>query len=208
MATLTITPIKTFVSGETVDPTKLNQLAQSTVALTAGTIVDADISAGAAIAAGKLASTLDLSSKTITLPDSNIGTSKIANAAVTAAKLDGAQTGSAPIYGCRAWVVFNGSRNVGDTGASTNGNPVKIIGSGNVTSVVKVSAGNFTVNFTTALPNTNYAVVLGADGLASLPQTSVTATKTTSAVRIVTAGSTTGTATDSAAGNVSVVVFA
>jgi hypothetical protein len=54
MATLTITPIKTFVSGETVLPATLNQLAQSTVALTAGTIVDADVSASAAIAASKL----------------------------------------------------------------------------------------------------------------------------------------------------------
>ena len=54
MATLTTTPIKTFVSGETVTPTKLNQLSQSTVALTAGTIVDADVSASAAIAASKL----------------------------------------------------------------------------------------------------------------------------------------------------------
>jgi microcystin-dependent protein len=55
MATLTNTPIRTFVSGETVTPTKLNELAQSTVALTAGTIVDADVSASAAIAASKLA---------------------------------------------------------------------------------------------------------------------------------------------------------
>jgi microcystin-dependent protein len=55
MATLTITPIKTFVSGETVTPSKLNELSQSTVALTAGTIVDADVSASAAIALSKLA---------------------------------------------------------------------------------------------------------------------------------------------------------
>jgi microcystin-dependent protein len=54
MATITVTPIKTFVSGETVTPTKLNELSQSTVALTAGTIVDADVSASAAIAASKL----------------------------------------------------------------------------------------------------------------------------------------------------------
>jgi microcystin-dependent protein len=55
MATITVTPIKTFVSGETVTPTKLNELSQSTVALTAGTIVDADVSASAAIALSKLA---------------------------------------------------------------------------------------------------------------------------------------------------------
>jgi microcystin-dependent protein len=54
MATLTITPIKTFISGETVTPAKLNELSQSAVALTAGTIVDADVSPSAAIAASKL----------------------------------------------------------------------------------------------------------------------------------------------------------
>jgi hypothetical protein len=47
MATLTITPIKTFVSGETVTPAKLNELSQSTVALTAETIVAADIASDA-----------------------------------------------------------------------------------------------------------------------------------------------------------------
>jgi microcystin-dependent protein len=55
MATLTVTPTQTFVSGNTVTPATLNQLAQSTVALTAGTIVDADVSASAAIALSKLA---------------------------------------------------------------------------------------------------------------------------------------------------------
>jgi hypothetical protein len=47
MATLTITPIKTFVSGETVTPAKLNELSQSTVALTAGSIVATDIASDA-----------------------------------------------------------------------------------------------------------------------------------------------------------------
>ena len=55
MADINLTPIKTFVSGETVTPAKLNALGQSTVALTAGTIVDADVSASAAIALSKLA---------------------------------------------------------------------------------------------------------------------------------------------------------
>ena len=54
MATITVTPTQTFVSGNTVTPATLNQLAQSTVALTAGTILDADVSASAAIAARKL----------------------------------------------------------------------------------------------------------------------------------------------------------
>lgn len=121
-----------FSSGETVTASKLNNLVNTA---TVTGIVNADIDAGADIAASKLAGTLDLSSKTITLPDSNIGTSKIANAAVTAAKLDGVAkngagtnlaVGDPPVFGCRAWVNFNGTRNSTDTGASTNGANVQI----------------------------------------------------------------------------------
>ena len=43
MATITVTPTQTFVSGNTVTPATLNQLAQSTVALTAGTVTVADL---------------------------------------------------------------------------------------------------------------------------------------------------------------------
>jgi len=111
MATLTITKGYNnptgFVSGETITPTKLNSAQSPGVAIS--NIVDADISASAAIAASKLASTLDLSSKTVTLPASSVTTASIASAAVTAAKLDGAQTGSAPVYGARAWVNFDGT---------------------------------------------------------------------------------------------------
>jgi hypothetical protein len=132
MATLTVTPTQTFISGDTVLPATLNQLAQSTVALTAGSIVAADI-ASDAVTDVKIASGVDASKLTTgTLPiariadaavtpaklaDSAVTTAKINNAAVTAAKLNGAQTGSAPIYGCRAWVNFDGTTadNIGGT---------------------------------------------------------------------------------------------
>jgi hypothetical protein len=54
-------------------------------------------------------------------------------------------SGSAPIYACRAWVNFNG------TGT------VAIRASGNVSSITDNSTGNYTVNFTTAMPDANYA---------------------------------------------------
>ena len=54
MADITLTPTQTFISGDTVLPATLNQLAQSTVALTAGTIVDADVSPSAAIEGTKI----------------------------------------------------------------------------------------------------------------------------------------------------------
>ena len=78
------------------------------------------------------------------LPDSSIVTADIANAAITAAKLDGAQSGSAPIYGARAWVNFNG------TGT------VAIRASGNVSSITDNGTGDYTVNLTTAMSDASY----------------------------------------------------
>jgi hypothetical protein len=65
---------------------------------------------------------------------------------IVAASLDSAQNGSAPIYGARAWVNFNG------TGT------VAIRASGNVSSITDNGTGDYTVNFTTAMPDVNYAV--------------------------------------------------
>ena len=56
-------------------------------------------------------------------------------------------SGTAPIYACRAWVNFNG------TGT------VAIRGSGNVTDITDNGTGDYTVNFTTAMPDANYSVV-------------------------------------------------
>ena len=55
-------------------------------------------------------------------------------------------SGSAPLYASRAWVNFNG------TGT------VAIRGSGNVTSITDNGTGDYTVNFTTAITDVNYAV--------------------------------------------------
>lgn len=53
-------------------------------------------------------------------------------------------------YKCRAWVNFNG------TGT------VAIRASGNVSSITDNGAGNYTVNFASALADVNYATVLGS----------------------------------------------
>lgn len=53
-------------------------------------------------------------------------------------------------YGCRAWVNFNG------TGT------VAIRGSGNVTSITDRGTGEYTINFTTAMPDANYCGVASA----------------------------------------------
>ena len=58
-------------------------------------------------------------------------------------------SGSAPYYGARAWVNFEGSA----SGAT-------IRGSQNVASVTRNAAGNYTVTLTTAMADTNYAVLV------------------------------------------------
>lgn len=59
-------------------------------------------------------------------------------------------TGSAPSYTCRAWVNFNG------TGT------VAIRASGNVSSITDNGVGQYTVNFTTAMPDANYSALATA----------------------------------------------
>jgi hypothetical protein len=72
------------------------------------------------------------------------------DAIITGAELNGAQTGTAPIYGCRAWVVFNGTGTV-----STN---QAIRSSGNVASVFKNGTGDYTITFVAAMQDADYCV--------------------------------------------------
>jgi hypothetical protein len=95
-------------------------------------------------------------------------------------------SGSAPVYAPRAWVSWDG----GSSGVST------IFGSGNVSSVTDNGTGQSTINFTTALPNANYAVVGMATGYTNYCNENMViqsanasgnqnpTTKTTSAVRV------------------------
>ncbi len=95
-------------------------------------------------------------------------------------------SGSAPSYSARAWVNFNG------TGT------VAIRASGNVTSITDNNTGDYTVNFTTAMPDANY--IICASGVrssvavgSSLLTYTDGQTKTTTAIRVanVAAGTTT-----------------
>ena len=57
---------------------------------------------------------------------------------------------AATVYGVRSWVSFSGSS-------------PSIRGSGNVSSISKVQTGRYDVNFSTAMPDTNYTVSLSAN---------------------------------------------
>ena len=90
-----------------------------------------------------------------------------------------ATTGSAPYYGARAWVNFNG------TGA------VAIRGSENVSSITDNGTGDYTVNFTTAMPDANYAFAVGSSKSSGDLNTPNSVTVLASSLRVVTIAYTT-----------------
>lgn len=139
--------------------------------------------------------TASAGSNATTIANNAVTTAKINDAAVTPAKLSGGQSGSAPAYAARAWVNF--------TGTGT----VAIKASGNVTSITDHggAGGDYTVNFTTALSDTNYCFLLSCSDVSSdAPAISQHTTLTTSAIRVK-VWTYTGTALDSP--NVCVAVF-
>ena len=85
------------------------------------------------------------------MPISTIGTNALASTAQIGSLTTA--SGAAPSYSARAWVNFNG------TGT------VAIRAAGNVSSITDNGEGDYTLNFTTALPDANYAptFMLGRD---------------------------------------------
>ena len=88
-------------------------------------------------------------------------------------------------YKCRAWVNFNGQ------------GTVAIRASGNVSSITDLGVGRYQVNLTTAMPDANYAQVIGIgdyavdwNGNSALGLTS-NGTKTTTFTKIDLSNSTT-----------------
>ena len=108
----------------------------------------------------------------------------------------------ATVYGCRAWVNFNG------TGT------VAIRASGNVSSITDNGTGDYTVNFTNAMPNANYSYV-GCGSIRDATSNNVMITvggdrdvaPTTSALRINTIYNNSGANTSIDSGEVCVSVF-
>ena len=93
-----------------------------------------------------------------------------------------------PAYGTRVWVNFNG------TGT------VAVRGSGNVSSIGDNGTGDYTINFSTAMPDTNYAPVSGltSDGSATTlnPRVAELVNTSTSAMRMICMDTTGGSASD------------
>jgi hypothetical protein len=98
-------------------------------------------------------------------------------------------SGSAPIYACRAWVNFNGTTSPGTIRAS-----------GNVSSVTRNGTGDYTVNFTTAMPDADYSPV-STSGTGSTPLGSISSSLTTTSFRYYTYGTSAGNMSASTARN-------
>ena len=219
--TLAVTTGKLSVKAGGITSNELGSNAVTTTAILDANVTPAKLSNsdfGAFTVASGVA-TLDADVVTTAkILDANVTTAKILDANITAPKLNGAQTGTAPIYGIRAWVNFDGTtaNNIGGTyvraattvtvtttvdhglivghkvfldftsgtavdgafvvtgitsstiftvthgtSGSTNGavtlNRRLIRASGNVANVSLLAAGKYAVNFTTALPDANYA---------------------------------------------------
>lgn len=110
-----------------------------------------------------------------------------ANGSVTAPMLNGAQTGTAPIFGVRAWVNFNGQVNASGIANTTVGVARLIRASGNVSSVTYQGTGSYDVTFTVPMIDVNYSTHttsqnnVDGDGQAF---EGVMTSKTTSVVRV------------------------
>lgn len=117
------------------------------------------------------------------------------------ARLNTAQ-GAAPSYAARAWVNFNG------TGT------VAIRASGNVSSITDNNTADYSVNFTTPMPDANYTMVGSANQQGSTfvymvmdRNPSAAAPRSTSAIRIFVGAHSSSTTTGSDVEQVNVAIF-
>jgi len=117
--TLAITGGKMKVATGNITANEIAANAVTGTAILDGAITNAKINASAAIdlsklATGALPTAITIASANIV--DGTIVAADIASAAITAPKLDGAQTGTAPVYGIRAWANFDSTTNTNATG--------------------------------------------------------------------------------------------
>jgi hypothetical protein len=142
----------------------------SAVAITGGTITgitDLTVADGGTGASSITANSVILGNGTSALSGNLVAPSTSGNVLTSngttwtsAANIITVTTGSAPYYGARAFVNFNGI----DT--------VAIRASSNVSSITDNGTGDYTVNFTTAMPDINYTTVVSSITMGGTPYVS------------------------------------
>jgi hypothetical protein len=191
---------------------------------TASAIADGSVSTAKIVDANvtnaKLASDIDASKLTTgTLPIARIADDSVTDAKLSLAANAGEikkalnADNDPPIFACRAWVNFDGTKNTAGEASTANTNRL-IRASGNVTSVLRNGTGDYTITFTTAMPDANYSITgASANGTTSIsvsvlePLDSATA-RTASSFRVGTSAiNATTNRTPSDVGVVSIAIF-
>ena len=67
-------------------------------------------------------------------------------------------TGTAPVYGVRAWVNFDGTKDTSWAVSTANTNRLIRAPSGNVTNVLRNGTGDYTISFSLPMPSANYTM--------------------------------------------------
>jgi len=148
LATGTITMPASPADGMTITFSSTQTITALTVNANTGQSITGQPSS---FGAGSSATFVYRLSNTTWYPNSANTNGTLTNTTLVTPNINSAQiptiSGTAPIYMCRAWVNFNG------TGT------VAIRASGNVSSITDNGTGDYTVNFTTAMPDANYNAV-------------------------------------------------
>ena len=145
------------LAAGSVHTAKIEDLAVTTIKIAdANVTLEKIANVGSGIVLGRSTAGSGILEELTTLPAvngsnlTNLNGANIATGDVAAARITNAlnASGSAPLYACRAWVNFDG------TGT------VSIRASGNVSSITDNGVGDYTVNFTTAMQDANYAKMI------------------------------------------------
>jgi hypothetical protein len=143
----TIAGVKTFSSSPIVPTAAVddNSTAAASTAFVVAQIADDAPTKTGAGASGTWG--IDISGNAATATTATTSAA-VSDGAISAEKLDGGQSGAAPVFGARAWGVIDGSGT--------------LLASGNVTSASGTNPA--TITMTDAAPSTNYAIVLAGYG--------------------------------------------
>lgn len=135
------------------------------------TITDLNISSSAAISGSKLA-------------NNAITTIKITDSSITAPKLNGAQTGTAPIFGVRAWVDFNGitTENISGTAVRNAGSTTATI---TITNHGLLTGHMVYINFAATITDSSYNITKVDNNTFTIVTSASTEATTTATVVLV-----------------------
>ena len=217
--------IQTFNTGDTVTSTSLNNIMDQSVFHPTGAVVTGD---GLIVSAGGQMTIENLKVTGAKIENGTIVTDKIANEAITSAKLsptaqtqtiadntvsatkmNGGQTGSAPIFGVRAWVAYDPTIPISPEFSGTysrSGTTVTVIAAGHGLKTGSLVYLNFTTGSplpadgefiitsvsTTTVANDTFTITHGTSGTVSgnvgIPRATITGSGNVSSVTIIAAG--------------------